>query len=75
MARWLGRALATCPPDTRNADEDTDDTRPKREERKEPRANGVRMRVGPQTDCGRAYDEKQRPAPKDEEAEAHLHEA
>jgi hypothetical protein len=33
------------------------------------------MRVGPQTDCGRAYDEKQRPAPKDEEAETHLHEA
>jgi hypothetical protein len=73
--RWLSRALATCPPDARNADEDTDDTRPKREERKEPRANGVRMRVGPQTDRGRAYDEEQRPAPKDEETEAHLHEA
>ena len=73
--RWLGHALATRPPDARNADEDTDDTRPKREERQEPWANGVWMRVGPQTDRGRAYDEEQRPAPKDEETEAHLHEA
>jgi len=75
MAQWLNRALATCPPDASNADEDTDDARPKREERQEPRADGVRMRVRPQTDRGRAYDEEQRPAPKDEETDAYLHEA
>jgi len=75
MARWLGCVLATCPPDARNADEDTDDTRPKREERQEPRADGVRMRVGPQTDCGRTYDEEQWPTPQDEETEAYLYEA
>jgi hypothetical protein len=33
------------------------------------------MRVGPQTDRGRAYDEEQWPTPQDEEAEAYLYEA
>jgi hypothetical protein len=67
--------LTTCPPAARNVDEDTDDTRPKREERHEPRAYRVWMRVGPQPDRSRAYDEEQRPAPKDEETEAQLYKA
>src|SRR5205814_299609 len=65
----------TCPPEASYADKDTDDTRPKCQERQEPQAHGVRMRVGPKTDCGRAYDEEQRPTPTDEETKTHLHEA
>src|SRR5262249_416383 len=72
---WLGHALVTCLPDTRHADEETDDARPKRQERQEPRAKGTRSRVGPKTDRGRTEDAEQRPTPKDEETETYLHEA
>jgi hypothetical protein len=62
------------PPDTRHADKETDDARPERQERQDPWANRVWIRIGPKTDRSCADDKEQRPAPKDEETETYLHE-
>jgi hypothetical protein len=70
----LGRAIAATQSDAHDTDDNTDDARPKRDKREKTRADGIRVRIGPEPKGRCGNDEQQGTGAHDEERESYLDE-
>src|SRR4029077_5794173 len=72
--RMLGRAMAATESDAHATDDNTDDARPKRDKCEKTRANGIRVRIGPEPKGRCGNDEQQGTGAHDEQRESPLDE-